>query len=127
MNANMTLIMQELNKIEQQYIILATQYNAYSMPDKVKNIRVKDIERSMDNSVELLVVNQSILNTRELLFYNAIDQGCTEYLGCTQEDSKVRETHWLYYQDKWIKFDKLPKIGHVGTEINCRCFAQSFR
>lgn len=124
---NMFLIMQELDRIQQQYNILSKQSTTYGTTITVRKERTDQIQSSAENSLELLAVNQSILNTREIMFETAAGQGFTEYLACTQQDDKVRPDHTHYYQDKWIEFDNPPPIGHVGCAVNCRCYVVAFR
>ncbi len=126
-NANTFLIMQELDRIQQQYNILSKQSTTYGTTPTVRKERTDQIQSSAENSLKLLAENQSILNTREIMFETAAGQGYHEYLASTQQDDKVRPDHTHYYQDKWIEFDNPPPIGHIGTQINCRCFAVDFR
>lgn len=125
--ANLALIDLEISKIRNSIDVLTIQANTYGMPQQAINERLNQIEETAQNGIENLATNTSILNTRELIFLNAAQNGATEYLGKTQQDNKVRATHTLYYENKWIAFDNPPVIGHIGCEINCRCIISQFR
>lgn len=126
-SANIQLVVAEINKIKEQFVILDVQHNNYGLTLEVIKNRIGGITQSMENSIKLLAVNQSIQNFREMTIQSAIQHKCTEYLGMTQNDDRVRQEHKRYYHDKWIRFDDPPPIGHVGTEINCRCMMINFR
>lgn len=125
--ANLNLINAELRKLNESVNILATQANTYSFSRVIINERLHEIFQATIHALELLAVNTTILNTRELLFGNAQNNGYTHYLGWTQDDDRVRIEHYTSYHNIWIPFSAPPAIGHVGTQINCRCYAKSFK
>ena len=126
-NANMALIDAELRILKDKIDILAVQIAAYGLSRPVINDRLHEITHACMRSLELLAVNTTILNTRQIIFNNALESGYTQYLGETQKDDRVREEHYATYQDQWILFSNPPAIGHVGTQINCRCYAKQFK
>lgn len=126
-DANMALIDAELRILKDKIVILAAQIATYGLPRPVINERLHEITQSCIRSLELLAINTTILNTRQIIFNNASESKYTQYLGETQKDDKVREEHYATYQDRWILFSHPPAIGHVGTQINCRCYAKEFK
>ena len=48
--------------------------------------------------------------------------GVTEYIWQTSGDERVRPTH-AANDGKKFRWDKPPKTGHPGDEVNCRCVA----
>ena len=125
--ANVTLIDSEIRKLQESLIVLAVQANTYGMPRAQVQARLQQIADSTIDALELLAINASILNTRELIFDNAVQHNYREYLGQTQDDDKVRDDHYEYYHNVWIALNNPPPIGHVGCQINCRCYAIEFR
>lgn len=81
--ANLALIDLEISKIRNSVDILTVQANTYGMPQQAIDERLNQIEEAAKNSIENLSTNTSILNTRELIFLNAAQNGATEYLGRT--------------------------------------------
>lgn len=126
-NANMALIDAELRIFKDKISILIVQLSNYELSRNVVDERLYEIIQATIRSLELLAVNTTILNTREIIFNNAYESNYTQYLGTTQKDDRVRTEHYAAYQDKWIYFNNPPIIGHVGTEINCRCYAVQFK
>jgi hypothetical protein len=68
---------------------------------------------------------QGVFNT---MINTAAQFGYTAYLANNQHDTKVRLMHKKYFTpENWIKFNQPPPCGHVGTEVNCRCFIIAIR
>lgn len=91
--------------------------------------RISEIEKHIQKSfgithrrAKLIARDQTTKLNASLTKLRQQEAGVTEYVWQTSGDERVRPTH-KENDGKVFKWDKPPKTGHPGTEINCRCVA----
>lgn len=85
----------------------------------------KDIQKRFaisDRRAKLIARDQTTKLNSSLARLRQEEIGVTSYTWQTSDDERVRPTHRAN-DGKVFKWDKPPKTGHPGTEVNCRCVA----
>lgn len=85
----------------------------------------KDIQKSFGitrRRAKLIARDQTTKLNASLTKLRQQEVGVTEYVWQTSGDERVRPTHRAN-DGKKFRWDKPPKTGHPGSEVNCRCVA----
>lgn len=85
----------------------------------------KDIQKSFGitrRRAKLIARDQTTKLNASLTKLRQQEVGVTEYVWQTSGDERVRPTHRAN-DGKMFRWDKPPKTGHPGSEVNCRCVA----
>lgn len=90
---------------------------------------IKEIEKEIQKSfgitrrrAKLIARDQTTKLNASLTKLRQQEAGVTEYVWQTSGDERVRPTHRAN-DGKTFRWDKPPKTGHPGSEVNCRCVA----
>jgi SPP1 gp7 family putative phage head morphogenesis protein len=76
-----------------------------------------------ENRARLIARDQTNKFNGQLTQLRQQELGITSYVWTTAQDERVRPTHKVL-DGETFTWEKGPKIGHPGNEINCRCIAQ---
>lgn len=90
---------------------------------------IREIEKEIQKSfgitrrrAKLIARDQTTKLNASLTKLRQQEVGVEEYVWQTSGDERVRPTHRAN-DGKTFRWDKPPKTGHPGSEVNCRCVA----
>lgn len=89
---------------------------------------VEQLITSANNSVKKYVQSNSSQTVTNLIVYNALNNGYTQYRSGNEQDDRVRPLHEQQNNfTTWHDLMNPPSTGYPGTEYGCRCRFVAFR
>ena len=110
---------------DQKERVQQTLYSNLSQGNGIEKIQ-QELEKSEgigENRARLIARDQTNKFNGQLTQLRQQELGITSYVWTTAQDERVRPTHKVL-DGEVFTWEKGPKIGHPGSEINCRCIAQ---
>lgn len=110
---------------DQKERVQQTLYSNLSQGNGIEKIEeeLKKSEGIGENRARLIARDQTNKFNGQLTQLRQQELGITSYVWTTSQDERVRPTHRVLDGESFT-WEKGPKIGHPGSEINCRCIAQ---
>lgn len=110
---------------DQKERVQQTLYSNLSQGNGIEKIEeeLKKSEGIGENRARLIARDQTNKFNGQLTQLRQQELGITSYVWTTSQDERVRPTHRVL-DGETFTWEKGPKIGHPGSEINCRCIAQ---
>ena len=111
--------------IDQKERVRQILYSNLSQGNGIEKIQQELInsEGIGDNKARSIARDQTNKFNGQLSQLRQEELGITSYVRITAQDEKVRHTHKVL-DGQVFTWEKPPKVGHPGSEINCRCIAQ---
>lgn len=111
--------------IDQKERVRQILYSNLSQGNGIEKIQQELInaEGIGDNKARLIARDQTNKFNGQLTQLRQEELGITSYVWTTAQDERVRPTHKVL-DGEVFTWEKGSKIGHPGSEINCRCIAQ---
>lgn len=110
---------------DQKERVQQTLYSNLSQGNGIEKIQ-EELSKSEgigENRAKLIARDQTNKFNGQLTQLRQQELGITSYVWTTSQDERVRPTHKVL-DGEVFTWEKGPKIGHPGSEINCRCIAQ---
>lgn len=111
--------------LDQKARVEQTLYSNLSQGNGIEKIQ-QELEKSEkigENRARLIARDQTNKFNGQLTQLRQQEVGIVSYVWTTAQDERVRPTHKVL-DGETFSWEKGPKIGHPGSEINCRCIAQ---
>lgn len=111
--------------LDQKARVEQTLYSNLSQGNGIEKIQ-EELSKSEgigENRARLIARDQTNKFNGQLTQLRQQEVGITSYVWTTAQDERVRPTHKVL-DGETFSWEKGPKIGHPGSEINCRCIAQ---
>lgn len=110
---------------DQKERVQQTLYSNLSQGNGIEKIQeeLSKAEGIGENRARLIARDQTNKFNGQLTQLRQQELGITSYVWTTAQDERVRPTHKVL-DGEVFTWEKGPKIGHPGSEINCRCIAQ---
>lgn len=110
---------------DQRDRVQQTLYSNLSQGNGIEKIEeeLKKSEGIGENKAKLIARDQTNKFNGQLTQLRQQEIGITSYVWTTSQDERVRPTHRAL-DGETFTWEKGSKIGHPGSEINCRCIAQ---
>lgn len=111
--------------LDQRARVEQTLYSNLSQGNGIEKIQEELIksEGIGENRARLIARDQTNKFNGQLTQLRQQEVGVVSYVWTTAQDERVRPTHKVL-DGETFTWEKGPKIGHPGSEINCRCIAQ---
>jgi len=111
--------------LDQKARVEQTLYSNLSQGNGIEKIQ-EELSKSEgigENRARLIARDQTNKFNGQLTQLRQQEVGIVSYVWTTAQDERVRPAHKVL-DGETFTWEKGPKIGHPGSEINCRCIAQ---